>query len=151
MQNLSHSFSDTDPTGRFAEIHAFAAAEALWEDHEAESSFASARRTAAELGVELRLPRHEEPPTPREPGTPGCDWPWRSGYVTHDGQVQPCCMVMGVERAVLGRLGQRTFPELWHGDAAIEDWCCARTCAGRPLTADPAPLGRRSRHPSRRS
>src|SRR3712207_112994 len=30
VQNLSHSFSDTDPAGAYAEIRAFAAAEALW-------------------------------------------------------------------------------------------------------------------------
>jgi radical SAM protein with 4Fe4S-binding SPASM domain len=48
---------------------------------------------------------------------PGCDWPWRSGYVTRDGQLQPCCMVMGTDRANLGRLADASFAELWHGPA----------------------------------
>lgn len=116
VQNLSHSFSDTDPAGRYQEIRSFAAAETLLDVPDAEESFAAARKEAANLGVELRLPRREEEPAPRPRGTPGCDWPWRSGYVTRDGSLQPCCMVMGTDRAELGRLADGTFAEQWHGE-----------------------------------
>jgi radical SAM protein with 4Fe4S-binding SPASM domain len=121
VQNLSHSFSDTEFAGidaEYAPIREFTAAEALWaEETAAEASFVAAREAAARLGVELRLPRLDEPPAPpRPPGTPGCTWPFESAYVTHDGAVQPCCMVMGVERAVLARLDDGPFPELWRGD-----------------------------------
>jgi radical SAM protein with 4Fe4S-binding SPASM domain len=121
VQNLSHSFSDTDPAGAYREIRAFANAEALWAEddrHEAESAFAAAREVAAALGVELRLPRLQEPPPrPRASGTPGCHWPFESGYVTHDGKVQPCCMVMGADRAVLGTLDDADFRQIWTGAA----------------------------------
>jgi radical SAM protein with 4Fe4S-binding SPASM domain len=118
VQNLSHSFSDTDPAGEYREIRDFVAAEALWDgDPAVEHSFAGAREAAQALGVELRLPRIEERPVTRAPGEPGCDWPWRSAYVAHDGVVQPCCMVMGVERATVGRLAEESLPELWHGPA----------------------------------
>jgi radical SAM protein with 4Fe4S-binding SPASM domain len=119
VQNLSHSFSDTSPEGTYRQIRDFAAAEALWsgEDRQqAEALFAQARRLADRLGVPLRLPRlsADHPGAPRrEPGSPGCDWPWRSAYVTHEGRVQPCCMVMGSERAVLGDLRESGFPEVW--------------------------------------
>jgi radical SAM protein with 4Fe4S-binding SPASM domain len=119
VQNLSHSFSDTDPAGAYAEIRAFAAAEALWAtpDPATIDVFARAKELAEAIGVDLRLPRLEEPPTARPPaGTPGCSWPWDSSYVTHDGKVQPCCMVMGADRAVLGDATEDGFADIWRGD-----------------------------------
>lgn len=113
VQNLSHTFSDTDPAGRYEEIREFAGAETLHGVAEADESFGSARRAAEELGVELRLPRTEESPAPRPPGTPGCDWPWRSAYVTRDGGLQPCCMVMGADRAEVGHLADGPLAEQW--------------------------------------
>jgi radical SAM protein with 4Fe4S-binding SPASM domain len=118
VQNLSHSFSDTDPSGSYREIRDFAAAEALWRDTDrpSEALFQDARDLADELGVELRLPRlHEPPAQPRQGDQPGCHWPFESAYVTHDGNVQPCCMVMGADRAVLGRLQEADFATIWRG------------------------------------
>jgi radical SAM protein with 4Fe4S-binding SPASM domain len=143
VQNLSHSFSDTDPAGSYRQIREFAAHEALWGDGgsaEAEGGggergnggeggggaggvagiFAEARRLASDLRVDLRLPR-VEPREVRPPGTPGCDWPWRSAYVTHEGRVQPCCMLMGGDRAVLGDVTSAPFPAVWRG-AAYRDF-----------------------------
>jgi radical SAM protein with 4Fe4S-binding SPASM domain len=118
VQNLSHSFSDTDPSGSYRPIREFAAREALWRepDGAAETLFDEARDEAERLGVHLRLPRLREPPQPpRQPGQPGCHWPFESAYVTHDGKVQPCCMVMGADRAVLGRLDEASFGTIWRG------------------------------------
>ena len=116
VQHLSHEFSDTDPAGSYAEIRAFTADQALWDD--SPSAFDEARRVADDLGVTLRLPRAGgDPPAPRRPGEPACDWPWRSGYVTHEGDLQPCCMVMGSERATLGRLSDAPFSVHWRGEA----------------------------------
>jgi radical SAM protein with 4Fe4S-binding SPASM domain len=67
--------------------------------------------------VSLRLPEVEARAAARAPGQPGCDWPWRSAYVTHDAAVQPCCMIMGSDRGVLGNLEQDGFAAIWHGDA----------------------------------
>jgi radical SAM protein with 4Fe4S-binding SPASM domain len=119
VQNLSHSFSDTDPAGSYAEIRAFAEAESLWlrESGEVREVFEEARRIAAELGVRLRLPALEERRPVRGTGEPACDWPWRSTYVTHEGRVQPCCMVMGSDRATLGDLRTEEFADIWRGDA----------------------------------
>lgn len=120
VQGLSHSFADADPAGGYAGLRAFVAGEALWsEDAPPETAgvMAAARRVAAELGVELRLPSPPRPPARRAPGTAGCDWPWRSAYVTHRGDVQPCCMIMGADRATLGRLDEQPFREVWDGAA----------------------------------
>lgn len=125
VQNLSHSFGDTDPAGSYAEIRAFAAEEALWakEDKaDAERIFDRARELAGRLGVDLRLPRLEEPSRSRRAsGSPGCHWPFESAYVTHEGLVQPCCMVMGSDRAVLGSAEEDGFPSVWNG-AAYRDF-----------------------------
>ncbi len=116
VQNLSHDFSDTDPAGSYADIRRYAAAEALWGDahDDALRVFEDAARLAAELGVDLRLPETGPPETPRSPGLPGCDWPWRSAYVTHDAKVQPCCMIMGTDRGVMGDLRHGDFGDVWH-------------------------------------
>lgn len=119
VQNLSHSFADTDPSGSYAAIRRFAASEALWAEPnpEAVRRFEEARAVAEQLGIELRLPRLEEPPAePREPGSPGCHWPFESAYLTHDGDVQPCCMVMGVDRAVLGSAERDGFAGVWRNE-----------------------------------
>jgi radical SAM protein with 4Fe4S-binding SPASM domain len=118
VQNLSHSFTDTDPAGAYADIRDFARDEALWgEEGALDAPFLSAAALAEELGVDLRLPElHPARPDP-VPGRPGCDWPWRSAYVTHRGDVQPCCMVMGSDRATLGRLQDGAgFSATWFGD-----------------------------------
>ncbi len=54
---------------------------------------------------------------PREPGEPACHWPFESAYVTHDGKVQPCCAVMGADRAVLGDARVEGFAAVWGNDA----------------------------------
>jgi radical SAM protein with 4Fe4S-binding SPASM domain len=119
VQNLSHSFADTDPSGSYAEIRRFSAGEALWANPNPEAArlFDEGRVLAEELGIELRLPRLEEPPRGvREAGSPGCHWPFDSAYVGHDGVVQPCCMVMGADRAVLGNAEIDGFASVWRSD-----------------------------------
>jgi radical SAM protein with 4Fe4S-binding SPASM domain len=122
VQNLSHDFSDTDPAGSYAEIRRYALAEALWGDahDDAMHVFEDAATVAAQLGISLRLPDVEFAPAPRPPGTPGCDWPWRSAYVTHDAKVQPCCMIMGTDRAVLGDVDQEDFAAIWRNEPATD-------------------------------
>jgi radical SAM protein with 4Fe4S-binding SPASM domain len=122
VQNLSHDFSDTDPAGRYAGIREFAAAEGLWaspalpaSSAEARQAFAAAERAAEEHGLTLRLPRLSA--LPPDPDRPGCTWPWDSVYITSDGVVQPCCMVMGDDRVALGRLTDQSFAEIWHSTA----------------------------------
>lgn len=121
VQNLSHSFSDTDPHGSYAEIRRFSEHEALWngDPYAADAPLARAREAADELGVILRLPRVERGRARRSPGEPGCDWPWRSAYVSHRGVVQPCCMVMGSDRAAMGDLERDPFPAIWAGEAYV--------------------------------
>jgi len=122
-QNLSHSFSDTDPAGEYEQIRAFTADESLWHDPDPRvlEVFDAAGMLAEDLGIELRLPSlTPEAPERRPTGTPGCWWPSKSAYITHDGKVQPCCMVMGSDRAQLGELNSASFAEVWHGDAYQE-------------------------------
>jgi MoaA/NifB/PqqE/SkfB family radical SAM enzyme len=123
VQNLSHSFDDTDGA-TYVEIRSYTRREALWSNtrHDRrlfDAVFAEARAVATATGVRLNLPALDERPTAREPGTPGCDWPWRSSYVNHDGGVQPCCMVMGEERALLGNaFDDGGFAAAWSGPPA---------------------------------
>jgi radical SAM protein with 4Fe4S-binding SPASM domain len=121
VQNLSHSFSDTDPAGKYREIREFTAAEALWQrpDPAAAASFDRAQREATERGVQLRLPELADRLPHRKLGTPGCIWPWTDVYITHDGKVEPCCMVMGSDRATLGDLNVDDFATVWAGEPYV--------------------------------
>jgi radical SAM protein with 4Fe4S-binding SPASM domain len=118
VQNLSHDFGDTGATEAYGPMREYASEEALFGEAggDATERFAEAAERAEALGLELRLPRLEEPvAAPGEQS--GCGWPWNSAYVTHRGEVQPCCMVMGSDRATLGNLGEDSFADIWAGDA----------------------------------
>lgn len=121
LQALSHDFSDTadSPDAEaYVDIRRFAESEAVWADEagspaEAEA-LAEAARLARELDLDFRFPDDGSPPEPESPELP-CDWPWDGAYVTHQGKVQPCCMVMGEDRAVLGDLTHDSFDTIWKG------------------------------------
>jgi radical SAM protein with 4Fe4S-binding SPASM domain len=114
VQNLSHDFGDTDPHGAYRAIREYAEEEAVFEPGggAARAVFDRAAERADALGLELRLPALEE--RGRNGDARGCGWPWDSAYVTHRGEVQPCCMVMGSDRATMGRLGDAPFERIWH-------------------------------------
>jgi radical SAM protein with 4Fe4S-binding SPASM domain len=119
VQGLSHDFADTDPAGDYAGIRSFAADESLagMDAAEVAAVFGQARDAAVECGVALRLPVPDAAPSPREPGRPGCTWPWDAAYVTSRGTVQPCCMVMGDDRVAMGSLADGDLAAIWHGEA----------------------------------
>jgi radical SAM protein with 4Fe4S-binding SPASM domain len=117
VQNLSHSFDDTDPSGRYDEIRAFTAGQALWTGADlalARASFAEAMSAAREHGLRLRLPSFTDQ------GGGNCTWPWEAAYITSAGVVQPCCMVMGDDRVSLGDVSRTAFAEIWRGPAYRE-------------------------------
>jgi radical SAM protein with 4Fe4S-binding SPASM domain len=119
VQNLSHDFGDTGSSDAYGPMRDYVSEEALFGDNteRAREIFGAAAERAGPLGVELRLPRLEEPEAAADSGGRGCGWPWESAYVTHRGEVQPCCMVMGSDRATLGRLDESSFHEIWTGPA----------------------------------
>jgi radical SAM protein with 4Fe4S-binding SPASM domain len=122
----------------YVEIRRFTEDQALWADQDGiPEVMDEARRLAGELGLDLRLP-DAGPPDPADPAGDGwpegpeapgseggradggdpplpCDWPWSGVYVTHAGKVQPCCMVMGEDRLVLGDLSDGSFEDVWNG------------------------------------
>jgi radical SAM protein with 4Fe4S-binding SPASM domain len=120
VQNLSHSFSDTDPAGRYEGIRTFTADQALWTGADVEHAagvFGQAARLARERGLRLRLPSLGPATAAAHAGRRGCSWPWEAAYITSAGVVQPCCMVMGDDRVRLGNLAEQSFPQIWHGPA----------------------------------
>ena len=112
IQGLSHDFADVGGDETFVSIRRWTAQQQLPDD-QLETLLADAGRRARELGLDLRLPDTPENSLPRLAGEPGCDWPWRSAYVGYDGTVQPCCMLMGHERGVLGNIHERPLSSIW--------------------------------------
>jgi radical SAM protein with 4Fe4S-binding SPASM domain len=113
IQGLSHDFDDVSDDETFVKIRRWTAGQQLADD-ELETLLAGAAHRAAELGLELRLP--DVPTTQRRrAGERGCDWPWRAAYVGYDGTVQPCCMVMGHQRGVLGNIHEEPLSSIWRG------------------------------------
>jgi radical SAM protein with 4Fe4S-binding SPASM domain len=139
VQNLSHSFDDAVRLPGYDAIRSFTLEEALWTDErgasEATAAFDRARAEADRLGVRLRLPKTEPPSRTRAPGTPGCFWPWEESYVHHDGKVQPCCMIMGEDRAVIGDVAEGGFAAVWNSEPY-------REFRSRLLTDDPPEICR---------
>jgi radical SAM protein with 4Fe4S-binding SPASM domain len=119
VQGLSHDFTDTraGEAGPYVPMRSFVADEQLDLTSPAvHSAFRAAGEIAASARLDLRLPGNESA-EPRGPDELPCDWPFERAYVTHDGKVQPCCMVMGADRATLGDLREQSFADIWRGDA----------------------------------
>jgi hypothetical protein len=70
--------------------------------------FAEAGLAAEEYGLDLRLP---------DPEATGLPAPGDTAYVTSDGALRACCLAVPDEAAAPGRLGDRTFADLWVGHA----------------------------------
>ena len=116
VQNLSHDFSDANDEA-YVHIRSYAQTQGLWSGDSAVAAgiFDDARAIARRTGVDLRLPALHSSPA-RGHAESGCDWPQTAAYVTHDGTVQPCCMVMGSDRARLGNVREQAFDEVWRDE-----------------------------------
>ena len=141
VQALSHDFGDTTQDDEaYVAIRNHSAAQAVW-SHPGlvPPALDEARRMASELGLDLRLP--EQGPEPHAAALLGtddlpCDWPWTGAYITHRGVVQPCCMVMGDDRVVLGDLTTTSLSDIWRDEpyrrfrASLLTPCPPTVCQG---------------------
>lgn len=120
VQHLCHDFGEESLPAHYRPMREFVQAQTLLEDDPArvDRYFAEARRVAAELGIDLRLPRTQ--PRPHPPGTPGrqrCSWPWRQPYVSYQGLAMPCCMVSTPDRTNFGNMLERGAVVVWNDPA----------------------------------
>jgi radical SAM protein with 4Fe4S-binding SPASM domain len=115
VQNLSHDFSDT--ARDYDGLRDYVSREALTGAPHEREVFEAARALAGGLDLKLRLPVLDPEPSPSCGGGVPCSWPFEETYVTHRGDVQPCCMVMGTDRATMGNVRERPFEEVWTGEA----------------------------------
>lgn len=118
VQHLCHDFAEPTLPEVYNPMRQYVDEQTLLsEDLEMiDRHFEEARRTARELGIQLRLPR----PRPRAhpAGTPGpdrCDWPWRGAYISYDGRAMPCCMIATPDRMNFGNVGQSSVATVWNG------------------------------------
>ncbi|HEY7060972.1 MAG TPA: radical SAM protein [Chloroflexota bacterium] len=121
VQHLCHDFGEATLPAHYRPMREFVDAQTLLGDDPARVAgyFDAAPLVAAELGLELRLPRT----TPREhpPGTPGrqrCDWPWTGAYLSYEGYAMPCCMVATPDRASFGSMIRDGAAMVWNSDAS---------------------------------
>ncbi len=119
VQHLCHDFGEASLPEHYRPMRAFVQEQTLLEEDAGriEASFGAARRTAQELGVDLRLPRTR--PRPHAPGTPGpdrCDWPWHGPYISYQGLSMPCCMIATPDRMNFGSMAEQGVEAVWSGD-----------------------------------
>ncbi len=114
VQQLCHDFGESSLPPEYRSMREFVAEEALDERDlgAMHAQFDLARRTAAELGVALRLPRA---PARSVQAPRGCDWPARGAYLSYRGEAMPCCMVATPDRACLGNMLEDGVDAVWHG------------------------------------
>ncbi len=123
VQHLCHDFGEPSLPEQYRPMRDFVDEQSLLgeEPGRVEHYFTAARAAAAELGVDLRLPRTQ--PRLHPPGTPGperCDWPWRGAYVSYQGLAMPCCMVATPDRIHLGSMRDHGVEAIWNGPAYLE-------------------------------
>lgn len=117
VQHLCHDFAESTLPRSYQPMRRFVDEQTLLKEspERIERSFAAARRTAEQLGVDLRLPSTRQRPHP--PGTPGpdrCDWPYRGAYISYQGLAMPCCMISTPDRHNFGDVTQRGLADIWH-------------------------------------
>jgi hypothetical protein len=120
VQHLCHDFGEETLPAHYAPMRDYVEEQTLLNEapERIEAAFAEARRVAADLGVDLRLPRTR--PRPHPPGTPGrdrCDWPWRGAYVSYQGLSMPCCMISTPDRLNFGSVTTGGMRAVWDGEA----------------------------------
>ena len=118
VQHLCHDFGEDTLPAYYRPMHEFVAEQTLLSDDPArvDEEFSAARASAAELGIDLRLPHTT--PRPAPPGTRGperCEWPWRGAYFSYDGRAMPCCMVATPDRINFGNASTDGVIPLWEG------------------------------------
>lgn len=116
VQHLSHDFGESSLPPEYKPMRDFVQAQTLLEEDPAriQRFFDEARRVAAELKLDLRLPKTRRKSHP--PGTPGrqrCDWPWKGAYISYQGLAMPCCMVATPDRANFGSMAENSVVQIW--------------------------------------
>lgn len=115
VQHLAHDFGEPTLPPEYQPMREFVEEQSLAgeEPQRIERYFNQARGLAADLGLDLRLPRT----TPRRyaPGTAGrdrCDWPWSGAYISYEGYAMPCCMVSTPDRINFGKVTEGSIKDV---------------------------------------
>lgn len=118
VQHLSQEFGESSMPARYQPMQAFVQKETLLgeDPHRVERYFEAARSVAAELAVDLRLPRVQPASCARRsPSRHACDWPWTGSYVTYQGYAIPCCMIATPDRLHMGNMIDHGAETIWNG------------------------------------
>jgi radical SAM protein with 4Fe4S-binding SPASM domain len=117
VQHLAHDFGESSLPAEYRPMREFVQEQTLLDQDPArvERYFGEARATAAELGLDLRLPRTQRRLHP--PGTPGperCSWPWTGAYISYQGLAMPCCMISTPDRLNFGNMADAGVARVWN-------------------------------------
>jgi radical SAM protein with 4Fe4S-binding SPASM domain len=117
VQQLCHDFGESSLPSQYRPMRDFVEKESLLSEdlNRVEEYFGEARKVAAELNIELRLPRTR--PVMHPPGTPGrdrCSWPWTGAYISYQGLAMPCCMVATPDRMNFGSVVEDGVSTVWN-------------------------------------
>ena len=118
VQHLGQDFTEASLHPSYRPLHAFVKQESLSiQDRPAiDAAFSRARLAAADLGINLRLPRLDPAAEPAKGRR--CDWPWKGAYFTYQGYAVPCCMIATPDRAHFGNAFDRSLSDVWNSPEA---------------------------------
>ncbi len=118
VQHLAHDFSEESLPARYASMREFVDRETLLGEDPVRVGrwFEEARAVAAQLAVDLRLPKVDPRRFDGRRGRERCDWPWRGSYVTYAGDAMPCCMIATPDRMSFGNMAHEGVVRIWSSE-----------------------------------
>lgn len=82
------------------------------------SSIKKAKKEAKKIGIKMSI--HEGLGVMKPTFESRCMWPWKSLYITAEGNVSPCCIIADPSVAFMGNIGEEDFDKIWNGDKYLE-------------------------------
>jgi len=118
VQHVGQEFEESAVPPGYKPMQAFIRHETLSEEDPqlVDRYFEAARVVAAELAIELRLPRVQPRRSPIAVDRHACGWPWNGSYVTYQGYAIPCCMIATPDRLHMGNMVEHGVEQVWNGD-----------------------------------
>jgi radical SAM protein with 4Fe4S-binding SPASM domain len=77
-----------------------------------ETQIKQAQAVAEQLGLALDITSDDKYSRQRK-----CNWPWKSAYISSNGDVVPCCILADSDTVKMGNVFEQDFKDIWNSEA----------------------------------